>query len=118
MNDAQFARLVAECAARHHIPRATVTHPAGVIVPNDAFMTDKLRDPDYVPYCMGIDCGRTRRVVDGFRCPTCGNKMNFDLTHFNGNIDVQYEGAAPVLTIQQWNDRVDARKAARAAKKG
>lgn len=91
MEDYRMALLIAECAARHHTPKATVSHPAGVIVPGNPFMTEKLRDPDYVPYCMGNGCGRTRRVVDGFKCPTCGNHMNFDLTHFNGNVDVQYE---------------------------
>jgi hypothetical protein len=116
MNDAYSQLLAAECAARHRIPKSTVTHPAGVIVPNDDFMTEKLRDPDYVPYCGPcMPMQRVRRVADGFECPTCGNKSNYDLTHYNGNVNVQYEGARPVLTIIQWNDAADARKAARAA---
>lgn len=117
MSDDFFTRLAAECAARHHIPKSTVEHPAGVIVPGDEFMTKKLRDPDYVPYCFGSGCGRTRRTEFGFQCPTCGNKMNYDLTHYNGNVDVQYAGAAPVLSIEQWNAGVAARKAARAERR-
>lgn len=88
----QFNRLMEECAARHRTPKATVTHPKGVIVPGDPFMTDKIKDPDYVPYCMRCTLAyRVRRVADGFQCPNCGNKSNFDLTKFNGNINVQYE---------------------------
>jgi hypothetical protein len=88
-----FERVLAEqCAARHRIPKATVEHPKGVIVPGDPFMTKKLRDPDYVPYCMPCTpMQRLRRVADGFECPTCRNKLNYDLTRFNGNINVQYE---------------------------
>lgn len=109
-------RLARECAARHRIPKAEFTHPA-VIVPGDEFMTNKLRDPDYVPYCFGTHCGRTRRTEYGFKCPTCGNKMNYDLTHYNGNANVQYVGAAPVPTKEQWNAAVEARKAARKGKR-
>lgn len=95
MSDAMFQRLAAECAARHRIPKSTVTHPA-VIVPGDEFMTEKLRDPDYVPYCLvKSECGRVRRTVFGFECPTCGNRMNYDLTHYDGNKNVQYTGEAP-----------------------
>lgn len=121
MNAAEMAMAIfaAECAARHHIPKSTVSHPAGVIVPGDAFMTEKLRDPDYVPYCLiRSECGRTRRAEFGFQCPTCGNQMNYDLTHYDGNANVQYEGAVPALTTAQWNAIVDARKAARAARRG
>lgn len=90
MSDAYFQALALQLAARHHTPKATVTHPA-VIVPGDEFMTMKLRDPDYVPYCLVKSaCGRVRRVADGFECPTCRNKMNYDLTHFDGNANVQY----------------------------
>lgn len=89
-------QLAEECAARHRTPKATVTHPKGVIVPGDEFMTEKLRDPDYVPYCGPcVPMQRVRRVADGFQCPTCGNKSNFDLTRFNGNINVQYEPEHP-----------------------
>lgn len=88
-------RLAAQLAERHRIPKATVTHPA-VIVPGDEFMTEKLLDPDYVPYCLvKSECGRTRRTVYGFKCPTCGNQMNYDLTHYDGNKNVQYAGEAP-----------------------
>ncbi|KAF1046357.1 MAG: hypothetical protein GAK35_01042 [Herbaspirillum frisingense] len=91
--DPRLAAFAEILAARHRIPKATVAHPAGVIVPDDEFMTEKLRDPDYVPYCMmSGPCGRVRRTTFGFECPTCGNKTNFDLTHYNGNVDVQYEG--------------------------
>jgi Zn finger protein HypA/HybF involved in hydrogenase expression len=86
-------RLMAtELAERHRIPKATVSHPQGVIVPGDEFMTGKLRDPDYVPYCTPCTpMQRLRRVADGFECPSCGNKANWDLTKFNGNVDVQFE---------------------------
>jgi hypothetical protein len=94
--DIHMQFLADALAQLHAIPKATVTHPKGVIVPRaggaDDFMTDKLKDPDYVPYCLvKADCSRVRRVADGFLCPACGNKMNWDLTHFNGNVDVQYE---------------------------
>jgi len=86
--------LAAQCAERHRIPKATVAHPA-VIVPDDPFMTEKLRDPDYVPYCSPcVPMQRLRRVADGFQCPTCGNKTNYDLTRFNGNVGVQYAQSA------------------------
>lgn len=107
-----YAKLAAECAARHHTPKATVTHPE-VVVPGDPFMTMKLKDPDYVPYCMGAGCGRTRRTAFGFQCPTCGNKANFDLTRYDGNRNVQYVGAAPALSVKEWNAQVDARRAAK-----
>jgi predicted RNA-binding Zn-ribbon protein involved in translation (DUF1610 family) len=78
----------------HRIPKSTVTHPEGVIVPGDKFMTMKIADPDYVPYCIvESTCGRVRRTEFGFECPTCGNQMNYDLTHYNGNINVQYKQA-------------------------
>ena len=90
--------LVEQLAARHRIPTAEHKHPA-VVVQGDAFMTEKLRDPDYVPYCLvRTECGRVRRVADGFECPTCGNKMNYDLTHFNGNKNVQYADPATHTT--------------------
>lgn len=115
MNDATFARLVEECAARHRTPESTVEHPVGVIVPDDPFMTEKLKEKNYVPYCMGTGCGRTRRTEFGFQCPTCGNKMNYDLTHYNGNIEVQYEGKP--LSIAAWNAEVNRKKAQKARKK-
>jgi len=84
--------LAAQCAERHRIPKALVEHPKGVIVPGDPFMTMKLKDPDYVPYCGPcVPMQRLRRVADGFECPTCKNKANYDLTPFNGNVGVQYE---------------------------
>src|SRR5437764_7633295 len=80
--------LVAQMIARHHIPKSTVTHPKGVIVQGDEFMTGKLRDPDYVPYCGPCDpMQRLRRVPAGFACPACGNLSNWDLTKFNDNVD-------------------------------
>lgn len=81
-----------ELAARHRIPVATVDHPKGVIVPGNEFMTEKLKDRDYVPYCMRCSPFiRLRRTSWGFECPTCKNKANYDLTTFNDNKDVQYE---------------------------
>lgn len=95
MTEAQIRLLAAQLAERHRVPKATVTHPA-VIVPGDEFMTKKLQDPDYVPYCLvKSDCGRVRRTVYGFNCPTCGNQMNYDLTHYDGNKKVEYTGEAP-----------------------
>jgi hypothetical protein len=84
--------LIAQLAGRHTSPKSTVDHPKGVIVPGDAFMTEKIKDPDYTPYCMRCTvCYRLHRTVTGFECPNCGTKSNFDLTTFNGNINVQYE---------------------------
>lgn len=65
-------------------------------------MTKKLREPGYVPYCVKhTACGRVQRTDFGFQCPTCGNRMNFDLTHFNGNVDVQYEPQASASEAPQ-----------------
>lgn len=84
--------MAEEAAARHRIPEATVTHPKGVIVPGDEFMTEKIRDPNYVPYCGPcMPMRRMRRVEDGFVCPTCGCKSNWDLTKFNNNVDVKFD---------------------------
>lgn len=92
LNEIQIRLMAAELAARHRIPKSTVTHPKGVIVQGDEFMSGKLRDPDYVPYCTPCTpMQRLRRVEDGFICPACGNKANWDLTKFNENIDVQFE---------------------------
>jgi hypothetical protein len=102
--------LAEECAARHRTPKATVTHPKGVIVPNNVLMTENIRDPDYVPYCGPCTLmQRVRRVEDGFKCPTCGNKSNWDLTKFNGNVDVQFdpELVDPVW-LAQWQIKVEA----------
>lgn len=85
-------QLAAELAARHRIPKATVAHPRGVIVPGDDFMTKKLQDPDYVPYCGPCTpMQRMRRIENGFVCPTCGNMANWDLTTYNGNIHVEFD---------------------------
>lgn len=87
--------MAEDAAARHRIPKSTVEHPKNVIVPGDPFMTEKLKDPDYVPYCGPcMPMQRIRRVADGFVCPGCGNKSNFDLTKFNGNVDVKYSEPA------------------------
>jgi hypothetical protein len=92
INNSLTSIAISTLISRHNIPTATVDHPKGVIVPGDDFMTKKLKDRDYVPYCsIKAECGRVRRVADGFECPYCGNKMNYDLTHFNGNVDVKYE---------------------------
>ena len=87
-----FVLRTGRLAARHYVSSAPVEHPKGVIVPNDPFMTQKLREPGYAPYCLQHDaCGRVQRTEFGFQCPCCGNRMNYDLTHYNGNVDVQYE---------------------------
>lgn len=95
--------LAARLAKKHMIPKSDIVHPK-VLVTNsdgtiDEFMTDKLRNSDdghYVPYCMvGTDCGRVRKTAWGFECPTCGNKMNYDLSHYDGNINVVYDGSPP-----------------------
>jgi hypothetical protein len=97
MNDPAIQYLVNMTRSRHEIPEATVDHPKGVIVPNDPFMTEKLKDRNYVPYCTPCTLmQRLRRVEDGFICPSCGNKANWDLTKFNGNINVQYENKTDV----------------------
>lgn len=84
--------MAAQLAARHRIPEATVDHPKGVICVGNPFMTEKLRDRNYVPYCGHCTlCYRLRRTEYGFICPSCGNKANFDLTKYDGNINVQYE---------------------------
>ena len=103
----QFAE---EAAQRHRIPKSSVTHPAGVIVPGDPFMTKKLRDElDYVPYCMRCEpMRRIHRTEYGFCCPACGNKANYDLTQYSGNVAVQYEGQP--LSIAAWNAEVDRKK--------
>lgn len=93
--------MAMELAARHRIPKATVTHPQGVIVPGNALLTENIKDVDYVPYCGPcMPCQRIRRVKDGFICPTCGFKSNWDLTPFDGNVNVKFaEGfKAPVIT--------------------
>lgn len=112
MNDPHVKKLITDLAARHNIPETNIRHPEGVIVPGDEFMTIKLAgDTNYVPYCMKhAECCRVRRTEYGFECPTCKNKMNYDLTHYDGNINVQYSGNRPVISIDQWNHGVEARK--------
>jgi hypothetical protein len=91
--DTLYAAMLAEqCAARHRTPKATVTHPKGVIVPDSTLLTENIRDPDYVPYCGPCDpMQRMRRNETGFYCPTCLCKTNWDLTKFNDNVDVQFD---------------------------
>lgn len=91
-------RLAKQLGRKHHIPKATVTHPHVLLA--DPFMYEKLRDPDYVPYCLvKPECGRTRRTAYGFKCPDCGNQMNYDLTHYDGNRNVQYVGEPPSVEV-------------------
>lgn len=86
------SQLAEQCAARHRTPKATVTHPPGVIVPYDTLLTHNIRDPDYVPYCGNCTlCQRVRRIEEGFECPACYRKSNWDLTRFNNNVNVQFE---------------------------
>lgn len=89
-------------AARHYLSSTPVEHPNGVVVSGNAFMTMKLREPGYAPYCLKRNaCGRVRRTAFGFECPSCGNRMNYDLTHYNGNVDVQYEQAPASIEVLQ-----------------
>jgi hypothetical protein len=114
--------MAARLAEKHKIPVTDIRHPwVKLIQPDgteDTWMQDKLRysdDGNYVPYCLrGTGCGRLHKTEYGFKCPTCGNKANYDLTRYNGNLNVVYEpGHEPKLTIQQWNEQVEARKKAR-----
>lgn len=107
--------MAQELAARHHIPETDVRHPPGVIVPNDALLTRNIKDPNYVPYCGPCTpCQRLRRVPEGFMCPRCGNKSNWDLTKFDDNKNVKFEAGyeapkpmpAPVPTKERWNANV------------
>lgn len=99
----ELEALARRLAAKHAIPESPHKHPK-VIVYNhdgtvDTFMTDKLRNSDdghYVPYCLvGTNCGRVRKTEWGFECPACGNRMNYDLSHYDGNKNVQYDGPPP-----------------------
>lgn len=118
----ELMAMAARLAERHRIPETDIVHPK-VFVPDhkggvNEFMTAKLREPHYVPYCLiGRDCARVRRTEWGFQCPYCGNKMNFDLSHYDGNANVKYDGPAPVLTPKQWNEQVTAKKQARAQRR-
>jgi len=117
-------------AERHRIPESDIVHPK-VFVMNgdgtvDTFMTDKLREPHYVPYCLKqVDCGRVRRREWGFYCPCCGNKMNWDLSHYDGNALVKFDGPPPpkkvpskkVPPIKDWNAQVEERKQLRAQRR-
>jgi hypothetical protein len=127
MMDYEIAAIAARLAEKHRIPHSDVVHPK-VFVPDgkggiDEWMTAKLRSQDegegpYVPYCLvGADCGRVRRKTWGFQCPTCGNKMNWDLSHYDGNVNVKFDGPPPVLSIKDWNAQVEARKAAKKARR-
>jgi hypothetical protein len=88
MND--FEALAAQLAAKHIIPETDIVHPEVVM---DSFMMEKMKEPNYVPYCLvEVTCGRVRRTRYGFWCPSCGNKMNYDMTHYDGNKNVQYIG--------------------------
>lgn len=87
-----FIQRAGVLSMRHRSSSTPVKHPPGVIVKGDAHMTMKLREPGYAPYCLKRNaCGRVQRTEFGFQCPCCGNRMNYDLTHYNGNVDVQYE---------------------------
>jgi len=96
MNNLDIERLAEQLARKHRIPASDIIHLEVVM---DPFMMKKMKDEaNYVPYCLvRTECGRVRRRVYGFECPTCGNKMNYDMTHYDGNKNVQYIGtpAAP-----------------------
>lgn len=115
----ELEALAHRLAERHRIPVSKHEHPK-VFVKNgdgtvDTFMTAKLREPHYVPYCLvGADCARVRRTEYGFKCPRCGNQMNWDLSHYDGNKNVEYDNdKPPVLSIKAWNAQVEARKYAK-----
>jgi predicted RNA-binding Zn-ribbon protein involved in translation (DUF1610 family) len=116
----EIQAMARQLAARHAIPKSGIKHPPVVVIRNgevDEFMTAKLREEDYVPYCLiKPECARVRRKAWGFECPNCGNKMNWDLKHYDGNQNVVYaEGyVPPPLTIQQWNEQVEIKKQKRA----
>lgn len=114
MEKMRIQMMANRLAERHREPNEVVPHPKVVIRNGDGtldqFMMDKLADHKYVPYCFGTTCGRTRRKLWGFQCPTCGNKMNYDLTHFDGNLNVEYVDPPPVLSRSAWNEQVEARK--------
>jgi hypothetical protein len=125
MND-HLALLAAQLAEKHRIPETSIVHPE---LANDPMLPQKQADPNYVPYCLKTaDCGRVRRRRYGFECPTCGNKMNYDLTHYDGNKSVEYAGEPakpedalagfpPVPGERWWPERVaSARLAQRRAK--
>lgn len=113
MNEIQMRIMAAEAAERHRTPETNVRHPPGVIVPNDKLLTSNIKDPNYVPYCGPcVPFQRLRRIPEGFICPTCRNKSNWDLTKFDGNQNVQYEEGytTPVSDIKTWNANVEARR--------
>jgi hypothetical protein len=132
-----------QLAAKHRTPKSDIVHPK-VFVPDgkggvDEFMTARLRDFEgedrpYVPYCLvGPSCGRLHRVQFGFECPMCGNKTNWDLTHWNGNKDVKFDGEPPAVRCPppppppkplspreqraKWNAEVEAKRRLKAARK-
>jgi hypothetical protein len=113
--------MAARLAAKHREPNEVVPHPKVVIKMGDGsldqHMMTKLADDKYVPYCFGTECGRTRRKPWGFQCPTCGNKMNWDLTHYDGNLNVEYVGTPPIPSIKDWNAIVDQKKVAKRERK-
>lgn len=135
MNAFQIQALALQLASRHIIPQSPYKHPL-VFVPDgkggvDEFMTAKLREVEdngapYVPYCMKTsNCMRTRRTEWGFKCPTCGNETNWDLTQWNGNANVMFEGEPPTVRApaprhiapptprqlrDEWNKRVKEKK--------
>jgi hypothetical protein len=104
----QLEALARRLAEKHRIPETDIVHPTVIFKNNDGttdeFMMRKMREePNYVPYCLvGIECGRVRRRVWGFECPTCGNKMNYDFTRYDGNRNVEYvsEPPDPIIATQ------------------
>lgn len=119
----ELEAMAARLAYRHTIPESPHIHPKVFVKQGDgtvdAFMTAKLREPHYVPYCLKeASCARVRRTDYGFYCPWCGNKMNYDLSHYDGNKNVEYDNdKPPTLSIEKWNEQVDARKQAKKASK-
>lgn len=84
--------LIKDLSERHKIPETNIVHPKGVIVPGDELLTKKIADGVYTPYCgKCLPMRRLFRIEDGFECRTCKVKLNYDLTLFNGNVDVKYK---------------------------
>lgn len=81
--------LIADLLARHVSPTPSQevldAIPDNVVVPDDSFLTEKIQDPTYTPYCLRtIRCGRLHRTVYGFTCPNCKAKLNHNLTPYKG----------------------------------
>ncbi|HPT72129.1 MAG TPA: hypothetical protein PLE74_07585 [Candidatus Cloacimonadota bacterium] len=51
---------------------------------NSTTMMDLTTDPNWRPYClMCQSMGRMVKTEYGFRCPSCGNTIKPDMTHYD-----------------------------------